>query len=114
MSGFSLILVLQFKTSKIINNMTKIIIKSQKITPLGGIFHVMENTDYILSSLFSTGEGLFLLCGQSFPFGIEGDFLAQGFDEDVALLLGDLVAFECVGGVFLIALHVVVGFFHQT
>ena len=42
MSGFSLILVLQFKTSKIINDMTKIIIKSQKITPFGGIFHVME------------------------------------------------------------------------
>ena len=37
MSGFSLILVLQFKTSKIINDMTKIIIKSQKITPFGGI-----------------------------------------------------------------------------
>ena len=45
MSGFSLILVLQFKTSKIINDMTKIIIKSQKITLFGGILHVMEKFD---------------------------------------------------------------------
>ena len=42
MSGFSLILVLQFKTSKIINDMAKVIIKSEKITPFGGIFHVRE------------------------------------------------------------------------
>ena len=42
MSDFSLILVLQFKTSKIINGMANISIKSQEITPFGGIFHVME------------------------------------------------------------------------
>ena len=42
MSDFSLTLVLQFKTSKIINGMANISIKSQKITPFGGIFHVME------------------------------------------------------------------------
>ena len=45
MSELLLIFVLQFKTSKIINDMTKIIIKSQKITPFGGIFHVMEKFD---------------------------------------------------------------------
>ena len=45
MSELSLILVLQFKTSKIINDITKIIIKSQKITPFSGIFHVMEKFD---------------------------------------------------------------------
>jgi hypothetical protein len=32
--------VLQFKTSKIINDMAKVQIKSEKITPFGGIFHV--------------------------------------------------------------------------
>ena len=48
MSDFSLILVLQFKTSKIINGMANISIKSQKITPFGGIFHVMEKFDHHL------------------------------------------------------------------
>ena len=42
MSDFSLTLVLQFKTSKIINDMAKVQIKSERITPFGGIFHVRE------------------------------------------------------------------------
>ena len=42
MSGFSLTLVLQFKKSEIINDMAKVQIKSEKITPFGGIFHVRE------------------------------------------------------------------------
>ena len=42
MSDFSLILVLQFKTSKIINGMANISIKTQEITPFGGIFHMIE------------------------------------------------------------------------
>jgi len=42
MSGFSLTLVLQFQTSKIIHDMAKISIKSEKLTPFGGIFHVRE------------------------------------------------------------------------
>ena len=42
MSDFSLTLVLQIKTSKIINGMAKVSIKSEKVTPLGGIFHVRE------------------------------------------------------------------------
>ena len=42
MSEFSLNLVLQLKTSKIINDMAKVQIKSEKITPFGGIFHVRE------------------------------------------------------------------------
>jgi len=37
MSDFSLTLVLQFKTSKIINDMAKVQIKSEKVTPFGGI-----------------------------------------------------------------------------
>ena len=42
MSDFSLTLVLQFKTSKIINDVAKVQIKSEKVTPFGGIFHVRE------------------------------------------------------------------------
>ena len=43
MSEISLTLVLQIKTSKkIFNDMAKVSIKSEKITPLGGIFHVRE------------------------------------------------------------------------
>ena len=42
MSDFSLTLVLQFKTSKIINDMAKVQIKSEKVTPFGGIFPVRE------------------------------------------------------------------------
>ena len=42
MSDLSLTFVLQFKTSKIINDMAKIQIKSEKVTPFGGIFHVRE------------------------------------------------------------------------
>ena len=42
MSDFPLTLLLQFKTSKIINDMAKVQIKSEKITPFGGIFHVRE------------------------------------------------------------------------
>ena len=42
MSDYSLTLVLQIKSSKIINDMAKVQIKSEKITPFGGIFHVRE------------------------------------------------------------------------
>ena len=44
MSDFSLTLVLQIKSSKIINDMAKISIKSEKITPFGGIFHEHKGT----------------------------------------------------------------------
>ena len=42
MSDFSLTLVLRLTTSKIINDVAKVQIKSEKITPIGGIFHVRE------------------------------------------------------------------------
>ena len=42
MSDFSLTLVLHLQTSKIINGMAKVQIKSERITPFGGIFHVRE------------------------------------------------------------------------
>ena len=40
MSDFPLTLVLRLKTSKIIDDMAKVIIKSERITPFGGIFPV--------------------------------------------------------------------------
>ena len=45
MSDFSLTLVLQIKTSKIINDMAKVSIKSEKIIALGGIFFVLDKFD---------------------------------------------------------------------
>ena len=45
MSDFSLTLVLQIKTSKIINDMAKVSIKSEKIIVFGGIFFVLDRFD---------------------------------------------------------------------
>ena len=50
MSDYSLTLVLQYKTSKIINGVAKVNIKSEKITPFGGIIFVLDKFDSILSS----------------------------------------------------------------
>ena len=49
MSDFSLTLALQIKTSKIINDMAKVQIKSEKVTPFGGIFHVREPLSHSLA-----------------------------------------------------------------
>ena len=51
MSEISLTLVLQIKTSKIINGMAKVSKKSEKITAFGGIFFVLDKFDHILSSV---------------------------------------------------------------
>ena len=50
MSEISLTLVLQIKTSIIINGMAKVQQKSEKITAFGGIFFVLDKFDRILSS----------------------------------------------------------------
>ena len=50
MSDFSLTLVLQIKTSKIINDMAKVQQKSEKISAFGGIIFVLDKFDRILSS----------------------------------------------------------------
>ena len=42
MSEISLILVCKTKTNKILNDMAKVQIKSEKLTPFGGIFSIME------------------------------------------------------------------------
>ena len=58
MSEFSLTLVLQIKTSKTINDMAKVSIRSEKITAFGGIFFVMDKFDSILSSVIDSHLGL--------------------------------------------------------
>ena len=58
MSDFSLTLVLQIKTSKIINDMAKVQQKSEKITAFGGIFFVLDRFDRILSSVIDSHLGL--------------------------------------------------------
>ena len=58
MSDFSLILVLQIKTSKIINDMAKVQQKSEKISAFGGIFFVLDRFDRILSSVIDSHLGL--------------------------------------------------------
>ena len=58
MSEFSLTLVLQFQTSKIIHDMAKISIKSEKLTPFGGIFHVRELFSRYVGSVIDKELGL--------------------------------------------------------
>ena len=58
MSDFSLTLVLRLKTSKIINDMAKVSIKSEKITPFGGIFHVREHFSRFVGPVIDKVLGL--------------------------------------------------------
>ena len=58
MSDFSLTLVLQIKTSKIINDMAKVQQKSEKISAFGGIFFILDKFDRILSSVIDSHLGL--------------------------------------------------------
>ena len=48
MSEISLILVLHKKTGKTLNGMANVQIKSEKLTPFGGIFHIMEQLNILL------------------------------------------------------------------
>ena len=58
MSEISLILVLLFKTNKTLNDMAKIQIKSEKLTPFGGIFSIMEQFDALLAQTIDSTLGL--------------------------------------------------------
>ena len=58
MSEISLILVLHKKTGKTLNDMAKVQIKSEKLTPFGGIFAMMEQFDSTLSYVIDTTLGL--------------------------------------------------------
>jgi len=65
MSKNSLILVLQNKQEGPTIDMAKVQIKSEKLTPFGGIFSIMEQFDSTLSSVIDSTLGL--RCG-SFHF----------------------------------------------
>jgi hypothetical protein len=58
MSDFSLTLVLQIKSSKIINGMAKVSIKYERITPFGGIFHVRELFSHFVGPVIDKILGL--------------------------------------------------------
>ncbi len=58
MSDFSLTLVLQIKTSKIINDMAKVQQTSEIISAFGGIFFDLDIFDLILSSVIDSHLGL--------------------------------------------------------
>ena len=58
MSDFSLTLVLHFKTSKNFNGMTKVQIKTEKITHFGGIFHVREQFSHFVGPVIDKVLGL--------------------------------------------------------
>ena len=58
MSEFSLILVLQKKQENPTIDMAKIQIKSERLTPFGGLFSIMEQFDSTLSSVIDSSLGL--------------------------------------------------------
>ena len=58
MSKNSLILVLQNKQENSTIDMAKIQIKSEKLTPFGGIFSIIEQFDSTLSSIIDSTLGL--------------------------------------------------------
>lgn len=67
MSDFSLNLVVQFKSKVNLKGMTKIAIKSERVTPFGGIFSIMDAFEALLSpaidlTLGKRGNG----CGYSY------------------------------------------------
>ena len=57
MSEISLILVLHKKTNKTLNDMAKIQIKSEKLTPFGGFFSIMEQFDALLAQTIDSTLG---------------------------------------------------------
>ena len=58
MPEISLILVLQKITNKTLNDMAKIQIKSEKLTPFGGFFSIIEQFDALLAQTIDSTLGL--------------------------------------------------------
>lgn len=58
MSKKSLILVLQSKINHLSTDMPKIQIKSEKLTPFGGIFSVMEKFEHVMSPVIDRILGI--------------------------------------------------------
>ena len=65
MSDFSLTLVLQIKTSKIINDMAKVQQKSEKIIAFGGLINLLWKEIKILMKKFCQNCGI---CGKFITF----------------------------------------------
>ena len=57
MSEISLVLVLHLKTNKTLNDTAKIQIKSEKLTPFGGIFSIMKQFDAFLAQTIDSTLG---------------------------------------------------------
>ena len=57
MSEISLILVLLLKTNKSLNGMAKVQIKTEKLTPFGGFFSIMEQFDALLTQTIDSTLG---------------------------------------------------------
>ena len=55
MSEISLILVLLKKTNKTLNDMAKVQIKSEKLTPFGGIFSIIDNIGDLVPPIHAVG-----------------------------------------------------------
>ena len=58
MSEISLVLVLHLKTNKTLNDTAKVHIKSEKLTPFGGIFSIMKQFDAFLAQTIDSTLGL--------------------------------------------------------
>ena len=58
MSDFSPTLVLQTSIAKSPNDMANVQIKSEKLTPFGGIFPIMEQFDVLLAQTIGSTLGL--------------------------------------------------------
>ena len=58
MSDFSPTLVLQTSIAKSPNDMANVQIKSEKLTPFGGIFPIMEQFDVLLDQTIDSTLGL--------------------------------------------------------
>ena len=57
MSEISLVLELHLKTNKTLNDTAKIQIKSEKLTPFGGIFSIMKQFDAFLAQTIDSTLG---------------------------------------------------------
>ena len=75
MSDFSLTLVLQIKTSKIINDIAKVQQRSEKITAFGGTFFVLDKFDSILSSVI---DSLYIRAICTFNLLIQNGLIRKG------------------------------------
>ena len=102
MSEISLTLVLQIKTSKIINDIAKVQIKSEKITAFGGIFFVLDKFDSILSSVIDS------------HLGIRSTLIGYQYSEIIRAVLFGIKATDRVKSFLFRFIAVLADFFHSA